>query len=293
MPIKPLLAGTLKFIEQAQKYPYACSQKLDGIRSLVLSNQAVSRKLIAIPNRHINKAMSVLPHGIDGEIIIPGRTFNEIQSIVMSFEAEGESEFEFHAFDYVKDSTEKEYLERIEDLKKLELPPFVKLVLPTIVNNSAELEALEEKYVTEGYEGIMLRDPRGKYKCGRSTLKEGILLKYKRFEDSEAVVIGFNEKLKNENELGQDELGHAKRSSSKEHLVPMDTLGSFEVRDIETGIEFSVGSGLNSELAKEIWDNRDKYLGKTISYRYQKSGMKSKPRNPTFRGFRDPRDMSE
>ena len=49
-----------------------------------------------------------------------------------------------------------------------------------------ELETLMEKVVSGRGEGIMLKDPKSKYE-GRRSEK---LLKVKRFEDAEAVVIG-------------------------------------------------------------------------------------------------------
>ena len=140
----------------------------------------------------------------------------------------------------------------------------------------------------------MVRRPGGSYKCGRATFKSQDLIKIKRFVDSEAVIIGFEEKLRNENEAETDELGHTKRSSAKAGLVPAGTLGTLLVRDIKDGREFGIGTykGLKKEDLQEIWDNRDKYLGKIVKYQYQFVGTKDLPRIPSFQGFRDERDMS-
>jgi DNA ligase-1 len=42
----------------------------------------------------------------------------------------------------------------------------------------------------------------GTYKFGRSTVRDNILLKVKRFLDDEAVVIDIEEKMHNENTVG-------------------------------------------------------------------------------------------
>jgi DNA ligase-1 len=144
----------------------------------------------------------------------------------------------------------------------------------------------------------MLRTPNSPYKQGRSTLKEGWLLKVKRFKDSEAEIIGFEEQMENTNEKTKDELGHSKRSSHKAGMVGKGTLGKFLVREIGStpwfGREFAIGTGegLTNELRQEIWDNRDKHLGKILTYKYQVHGIKELPRLPISKGFRDERDMS-
>jgi DNA ligase-1 len=66
------------------------------------------------------------------------------------------------------------------------------------------------------------------------------------------------------------------------------------VKDLYDNREFNVGTGkgLTKKLKLEIWTNKEKYIGKIIKYKHQKSGAKDNPRVPSFQGFRDPRDMS-
>jgi DNA ligase-1 len=308
MPIKkPMLAASMEnskgdpmsFSDLA--YPLGASIKLDGIRCLRVDGKTLSRSFKPIPNQYIQRTMAELPNGLDGELITYNpdgsrRTFNEIQGDVMS--EDGEPNFKFEVFDFVygdeDDNLEIAYLQRIEDLKYIKLPDFCTKILPTIINNEEELLAFEEQAIADGHEGIMTRRLNGPYKCGRSTFKSQDLIKIKRFVDSEAVILGFEEKLTNENEATKDELGHTKRSSAKAGLVPADTLGTLLVRDIHDGREFGIGTykGLKKEDLKEIWDNRDKYVGKIVKYQYQQVGTKDLPRIPSFQGFRDERDMS-
>lgn len=301
---KPMLAASMENSKGEQmtfsdlSYPLLASIKLDGIRCLRVNGQTLSRSFKQIPNKYVQATMSNLLDGLDGELVtynVDGsvRTFNEIQSDIMS--EDGEPNFKFEVFDYVKDSLDKAYIDRIKDLLNLKLPNYCTLIIPEQINSTQELELYEENAIAQGHEGIMTRNPKGSYKCGRATFKSQDLIKVKRFVDSEAIIIGFEEKLRNENEAEVDELGHTKRSSAKAGLVPAGTLGTLLVRDVKDGREFGIGTykGLKKEDLKEIWDNQPKYLGKIVKYQYQLVGTKDNPRIPSFQGFRDERDMSE
>lgn len=303
---KPMLAASMQDSKGNMmslsdlKYPLMASIKLDGIRCLRVNGQTLSRSFKPIPNLYVQKMMSTLPDGLDGELVTYNadgslRTFNQIQSDIMS--EDGQPNFKFEIFDCVTSSIDEPFASRYLFLSTMihKLPSFCSLVVHVTINNEAELQAYEDKVVAEGHEGVMIRSLTGKYKCGRATFKSQDLIKIKRFVDSEAIIIGFEEKLRNENEAETDELGHTKRSSAKAGLVPAGTLGTLLVRDIKDRREFGIGTykGLKKEDLQEIWDNRDKYLGKIVKYQYQLVGTKDNPRIPSFQGFRDERDMSE
>lgn len=306
MPItKPMLAASMENSKGEKMslsdlvYPLGASIKLDGIRCLRVGGQTLSRSFKQIPNKYIQSQMANLIDGLDGELVTYNtdgtvRQFSEVQGDIMR--QDGEPNFKFEIFDYVKDELKKPYTERIKDLMNISasLPAFCKLVLPTIVQSEDELLNYEVQAIKDGHEGIMTRSLDGGYKCGRSTFKSQDLIKIKRFVDSEALIIGLEEKLHNANEATTDELGRTKRSSAKSGLIPAGTLGALLVRDVHDGREFGIGTGkgLNDELKQLIWDNQDAYLGKIVKYQYQEAGTKDNPRIPSFQGFRDPRDMS-
>jgi DNA ligase-1 len=290
---RPLLAVAAKDLTQV-KYPVLATPKLDGIRCLKLGGKTKTRTFKEIPNVHIRTMLEkILPDGIDGEIMIPGEPFNAVQSKVMSFD--GEPVFHYHAFDLVLGDLNRPYVDRVKDLKvwSIDHPSqIVTALVPVIIRTVDQLLEYEAECLTKGYEGVMIRNPEGKYKCGRSTLNEGILLKIKQFEDAEAVVIGYEEKMHNTNEKVTSELGLSKRSSKKEGLVGAGTLGTILVRDIKTGVEFGVGSGFDDKNRKQIWENQDKYMGQHLTYKFQPFGQKEDvPRFPVFKGFRSVLDI--
>lgn len=286
---KPLLAG--KFDSEKAKFPYAATPKIDGIRFLMVGGAALTRSFKPIRNEYLQKILSSnLPDGIDGELT-SGSTFQECSSIMR---IKGEPDFKVWIFDFVNPNDEvKPYKERMNELRKFESfnIPSYEILFPTIVSNQEQIDQLMIKNLNAGYEGLMLRDPNGIYKFGRSSVKENILLKVKEFMDDEAEIISFREKMINTNEGLKDNFGRTKRSSCQDGLKPSGTLGGFILRNSE-GLEFSCGSGLNDALRDEIWKNQSKYLGKLVKYKYMSKGIKELPRHPVFIGFRDETDLS-
>jgi len=284
MITQPMLAKKIEKVKNVE-YPLLGTPKLDGIRALTINGVLVSRTFKPIKNEYIRNLCLELPDNLDGELIA-GDTFSETSSAIMS--EDGYPEFKYWVFDYVGQGLSKPYRGRMEDLESLKLPDYCIKVLPVWIDNDRQREEWFLKYMSEGYEGLMVRPPNSPYDCKRSSN----LLKIKRFHDSEAEVIGFEEKMHNENVAEKDVFGKTKRSHKKAGQVPANTLGSLVVRDIYSGVEFKIGTGFDEEQRQDIWTNKaDALTFNVIKYKYQKEGGKDKPRFPVFLGFRDKEDM--
>ena len=289
---KPMLATNVDLTKLA--YPVYASRKLDGVRAIVHDGVVYSRNGKPIPNKHVQNLFKDL-HGFDGELIVGSPTakdvFQKTTSGVMSIE--GEPDVHYYVFD-VHDCSTNFRSRWVDTLVYLciEEPKQTVIVDEELVVNEQELLAFEQKVLAEGYEGVILRKPDAKYKHGRSTVKEGALLKLKRFSDAEAEIVGAECLYTNTNEATVNALGYTERSTKKEGKVALDTLGAFIVKNKE-GVEFSIGSGFNDEQRKEYWKDRYKLIGKTIKYKYFEVGVKDKPRFPIFLGFRAEGDMDE
>ena len=253
----------------------------------------MTRNLNEIPNRHVALKLSQLPEGLDGELMV-GTTFNESSSAIMS--QDGWPDFRYIIFDMGHDQIFRggrnlPYLERLDVLQRLDLPDYCQKLLPIKIDSANELLAYEQACIQQGYEGAMIRTGDSPYKFGRSTANEQWLLKIKRFEDSEAVVIGTEEKLTNDNAPTINPLGYQERSTHQANMSPAGVLGALLCRDINTQVEFSVGTGFDDIQRSTLWATRSLIIGRIIKYKHQPYGQVDKPRFPVFLGFRDKSDL--
>jgi DNA ligase-1 len=290
MGMKPLLAAKIDDVATLT-YPGLASPKLDGIRALVLDGKLVSRTLKPIPNDVIRTDLSHKAFtGLDGELIVGPPTAKDVFNVSTSavMRSSGQPDYTYAVFDDFSHSGG--FKARYDNLAKRvndrEWPTAaIELVQHTLVENVSDLMALENLYVSQGYEGLMWRSLDGIYKQGRSTAREGILLKLKRFEDDEATILDMIEEMENLNEKTKNALGQSERSSHKENLRPKGTMGAIRVRNT-AGQEFEIGTGFTAKDRADFWQRRRELIGQTIKYKHQPIGAKDLPRFPSFIGLR-------
>lgn len=287
--MKPLLAANVDSIDHLT-YPLIASPKLDGVRALVINRTVMSRSLKPIRNEHVQFLFGRAEfEGYDGELIVGDpcskSCYRDTNSGVMS--QDGKPEVRFFVFDRF-DLFDQPFRVRYGALLESPTTPRVQQHL---ISTKTSLLELEERYLAQGYEGLMLRHPEKPYKYGRSTLKEAALLKLKRFSDRDAEVVSFEELMSNQNEAKKNALGHTERSAHKDGLVGMNTLGALIVRDIESGVEFNIGTGFTQSDREELWTNRSGLVGQIVKYKSFDIGVKDKPRFPVWLGMRDKEDM--
>lgn len=291
--MKPMLAATVESYDQLT-FPLLASPKLDGIRVMVVDGVLVSRNLKPIRNKYTQELWPLkLMEGFDGELIVGDPTsptcFRDTSSGVMS--VGGEPKVEFWAFDkYDCEKFDYRYKLLQQNVKNVNRAT-VRVVTQTLIKDAFALHEYEQRMIDRGYEGVMLRHPRGLYKQGRSTLKEGHLMKLKKFADSEAEILEVIELDHNMNEKTTDALGRSKRSSHKAGKVKGGVMGALRVRDIHTGVEFQIGAGFTDADRDAYWRQRKGAVGTIIKYKYFPTGSKDKPRFPVFLGIRDKADL--
>lgn len=296
MTFKPMLAAPIEDMSKL-KYPLLASFKYDGIRATMQGRKLLSRTLKPIPNAKVQKMFAHLPEGFDGELMYGDTAsksvFQDTTSIVMSHSKEAAG-VKFYAFDQYGNAP---FHQRSDDVYTQVFDmddENVEQVFHKEIHNEKELLEFEQTALNAGYEGLILRAPDGLYKEGRSTEKQGWLLKLKRFVDAEAKITGFYEEMENTNEATTNALGRTERSTAKAGMVGKGTLGGFDVIGINgdfKDVEFGVGSGLTAVQKQDFWKDRKKLIGKVIKYKYFPIGVKDKPRLPIFLGFRDKADM--
>lgn len=300
--MKPNLCATIKSDEQIEAYLKEdgfgyVSYKIDGVRAMVSGNKFMSRSLKPLPNRALQAAItSNIFDGLDGELVVgdrfAGDVFRQSSSALMSHD--GEPDWTFWVFDIqLSDGTFFEQrIRQYEELVKFAVWPRVKVLEQLRVTSVAEVNAFEEKALKLGAEGVIYCRPYAQYKAGRSTPKQGGKCKIKRFVDSEMVVTGVEELMRNQNEAEMNELGYMARGHSKAGMVPGGTMGKLIGTDIHVGAEVKLGTGFTSAERDEIWANRDAEIGKIWKYKHFPVGVKDKARHPVALGRRAPGDMS-
>lgn len=302
---EPFPMKAAKAVLRKIQYPVLGFPKIDGIRGVIHNKQALSCKLIALPNLFIQGFFSN-DHfqGLDGELVVGSPTdplcIKHTTSGVMS--VGGVPDFTYYVFDQwdmperfaVRFKAVGNHLTQIFGKSTSRAARRVRRLQSTLLKNEDDLLVFEEAQILLGYEGIVLRDPNGAYKHGRSTALEGGMLKLKRFEDSEALVLAVVEEQYNGNAAQKDNLGHTKRSSSKANKVGKGRAGALLVRDCTTGVEFEVGAGLTDADKDEWWawwQLGPKRPQRFIKYKFFPVGMQEKPRHPVYLCIRNPLDF--
>lgn len=275
-------------------YPVWVLPKLDGIRCVVDDGVPLSRTLKRIPNKHVQAEFAKYPylHGADGELIVGDVTsksvYRDTNSFVMAHDKVGE--FKYYIFDVW--SSERAYYHRAyqldEWIRQEKLPNFCEVVGRHLCFTPEEVLQWEEIFLDAGYEGIIIRNPNGMYKFGRTTMKEQNAYKFKRYIDDEAVIVRAEPEYENTNEAFTNELGRTARSVEMAGLKAKNSLGALIVSHDTFGM-FSIGTGFDAQQRKDLWELHQKegLHNLVVKFKYFPVGIKDKPRHPVFLGFRD------
>lgn len=297
---KPLLAED--YVEESLQFPYFASVKLDGFRAFNQNAALLTRSGKRIANDFTSSRFSAAAfEGLDGELIVG--PWNKAESTFKTTSSAmkkkgGEPAAVWYCFD---DRTKIDLgfhgrldsvRERVQHLRDSGFH-HIGFLEHTYIRDLKDMLAFEQWALTSGFEGIMLRDPAGRYKYGRSTVNENILLKVKRYKSEEAKIIGYKERMENLNEAFLDELGRTKRSEAKDGLVGTGMVGSFEVQSDLWPTPFYISaSSLTHEEAKEAFQNfGSMYEGELARFKYFPYGVVDVPRHGVFEGLRAREDL--
>lgn len=302
------------FDESKLRFPLIAQPKIDGVRALNLDGTLTGRSL----KKHNNRFVTILfskPYlkGFDGEMAANMHTSPSLCRDTSSALStiEGSPWVLWHLFDYITEQTiDLPYKERyrllisnVTYLKKDEesknVARFLRIVPSVLCNNEEELLNVENEWLNEGYEGVIIRDPEGKYKQGRSTVKEGGLLRIKRFVDFELKITEIIEGCTNHNQAQINELGKTFRSSHQENLTGNLMVGSLvgtvvsEIKNLKGETVFQKGDSVKIGAGSMTHEDREKYflqpeliLGKLVKAKMFPHGIKDRPRFPTFVSLR-------
>lgn len=290
--------------------------KIDGMRVCFDDGVARSRSWKPHSNTYLQQFAKDYKHslfGLDGEVVsglsYTGNSFRESMSGIRA--EDGSRDFTIFCFDmWAKPYALGPYNGRLravnvtvdalnsaiynEPNARTQYRALV-LACPTIkVTSWEEIERLEAKFISEGWEGAILRRNEPAYKYNRATAKQGQLMKIKRFIDEEATVYDYEPWYENQNEATLNELGYTTRTSHQDNLVALPRLGALHVRlNANPEVTFKIGvfRGLSHADRDTLWEQRESLIGRICTFSHQGyDGGYDKPRTPVWLRWRDPSD---
>ena len=247
----PTLLLAEKYSQDIDLADYWVSEKLDGVRAFWDGERLISRggNIFAAPS-WFTADFPAVP--LDGELWVGRGQFEKTASIVSRHAPhDGWRQVRYMVFDLPQDpGAFNKRLHKLRAAVAASSSEFL-AVIPQfkIPNHKVLLERLDA-VVAHGGEGLMLHRGSSRYRSGRNT----DLLKLKKFDDAEGVVIAHN--------------------SGRGRLQGM--MGSVTLRT-DQGIIVKVGSGFSDDERR-----RPPPIGAIITFRHQGFTASGKPRFPVF-----------
>ena len=266
---------------------FGISKKLDGVRVIAKMDKMNNMHLYSRtgkPFSHLNRireSLQLLIRDnpqiiIDGELYSHELPFNAISGAVRAKKSPSRHDdvIQLWIFDLIDMSNnnrqQMSYQDRMYFLKELEQKynlssgsDNLKFVYYELGSNDEDVMKFHDQYVAEGFEGVMCRNVMAPYEF---KVRSNNLLKFKAFEDSEFEIVG------------------AKPGAGTER-------GAIVFECTTDAGTFDVRPRGSIELRREMFKNKEKYIGKMLTVRYQATGDQSQesgiPRFPVGIDVRD------
>lgn len=213
--LKPMLALSIDDLPKSKlsilNNKWLASKKIDGVRALLFKKDGVIQTssrggkdyniaaYYIINDPFVIHLFNLHPDYIlDGEIYIHGKPLNYISGLCRLKALDPQhKQLTFQCYDIVREdlsfTQRKNILDSIEHDKPIDSR--LEIICHTEVQGKESIIKLHNKYVADGYEGLVIRDPNEKYKCGA---RDKRMLKVKMFQDAEFEIAGMTEGLREE-----------------------------------------------------------------------------------------------
>ena len=251
-------------------FPGYASMMLGGMRCLAIVTRHGVRlfskggnAIESVP--HIESALKRLPVGYyDGELLHPSGHKVTIHFCRHPRPRFGHTAVQFFISDFIAESEwndprmpAKERFQKLERAFDSVDTSVLRMVPHTLVYRNSDLLRLHRQFIAAGREGTLFQT------TGAYVRRKGWhIQKLKDFKASEGEVV---------------ELKVAKTGKHK------GTVSSVRLRDLQTGVEFDLGSGFTDDEIDELGPSA---LGSIIEYRYQELSEARIPRSPSFLRYR-------
>lgn len=273
----PMLAHTYEPNTSKNKkndivFPCYVQPKLDGLRCIMYKDKSGKVKCQSRTGTyfdtmdHITNELKNLfynPIILDGELYTDNIPFEELAGLIKKKKISDDDRerlknVKYHVYDIVDNS--KTYEERHKDIIRLVGNNYEYAVtVPTYLSEKGNFKKFFSDFIEMGYEGIMLRNVNGMYRCN---YRSHDLQKYKEFLESEYEIVGFKE-------------GEGRDKGTVIWICKTDNK------------EFSVRPKGTMESRREFYFNAKKYIGKKLTVIYQELSELGVPRFPVGKAIRD------
>ena len=287
--VLPMTALNFKKRAHDINWPAIGQPKLDGVRCLARLEadgtvSLTSRKNKLFPGMdHIREELatrltslgnsegSPFPSNIvvDGELYADPEelTFQQSTGVVRRNnktpeDLEDEKKIKLNVYDCINlDDPDMDFIDRhnlmVNSLSNMDS---IAIVDNTTLSDTDAVDPLHDKFVTQGYEGLMIRNVKGPYKLNG---KSKHLQKYKSFQDDEFKIVGYTE--------GKG-----------------DYVGTvIWICETSDGKQFRVKPNGTHAYRSKLFDEADSHIGKEITVRFFELTDGGLPRHPTGGWFRD------
>ena len=271
-------------------FPCYVQPKLDGLRCVIYLDPITGE--IRRQSRtgtyfdtmtHIAQSLAPLfakyPNVVlDGELYTTEMPFEELaghikRKLLDDADHEKLKAIEYHIYDVIDETPTATYEVRHNSIKRMfaslaastvssphTLPPYIRLVNTVEAKTPADFKMNFAKFIEEGYEGIMLRNKEGKYRCN---YRSHDLQKYKEFVEEEYPIVGFTQ-------------GDGRDKGTVIWICRTKEEKEFNVRPRGT-----------IAARTFLFNNGHKYIGKMLTVIYQELTEEGKPRFPVGKDVRE------
>ena len=281
--VLPMLAKVLKDNKPFEKFGTMLGQwKINGLRCIIGAEQNVIDMFNPISLTYHSRTgenwtpkmrwmdeilLMMIEEGdcLDGELYLPGYTVNEIDSFVKNTTLKQHYQLQYWCYDICCEnmSAGARNFYRISEIstnwinitcKETHLNNKEQLVLlPTVydISNINEALSLRDKFISYGFEGLILRNPNAEYQFGK---RNQSMFKFKKVDDGKFIIADI-------------------KTEHKRTDLPLFVL----FNDINDEL-FECSINKPQDVQREILANKDKYIGKyaLVEFR-ERSGVNQLP----------------
>ena len=253
--------------ENKIKYPAYVQPKLDGYRGIAVKIKKINNSVEilsrnGLPYPHLEKIKNSLKtfpllnkgYQLDGELYLHGHTLGELRSVVgrkklnSSYILNLENKIKYVIFDFFSNNIKFSFEKRLKLLKNSfnlwdNKINDIFLIETKLVNSVEDINKIRNEYLDIGYEGIIVRNKNGLYLSGK---KSKDVLRSKEFKKDMFKIVEALEGKGNDKGTVIWKLECLKDKSKTFTAKPVGTL----------------------EERKELYKNKNKYIGLKINVKY-------------------------